>query len=274
MVPVINIVLMGVSALIAIGLPVGLFLFWRRRKGLKLMPLLAGAAVFIVFSLVLESLLHSIVLAPDPLTGAIALKSQPVLYVLYGCLAAGIFEETGRFLAFLLLRKRYSGVGTALSYGIGHGGIEAVLLVGLSMVSSIAIAVMINTGGTDVVALLGPTGPEVVDSLVSTSTALFLISGFERVFAIAIQISLSVIVWYAVTTKGKLWLYPAAILLHALIDVAAAVYQTGAALNIYLVEGSVAAAAVIVAVLAWLVHKKYKVAETPEPIAPESLPAS
>jgi uncharacterized membrane protein YhfC len=262
MVPTINMVFMGISAFIAIALPIVLFLFWRKTRGLKFIPLLVGAAVFVVFALILESLLHTIVLHPDPETGYIALTETPALYILYGCLAAGIFEETGRFIAFQLLKRRYSGVSTGLSYGIGHGGIESILLAGLAMISNLVLAFLINSGSTEALAALGPTGPQIIDQLVTAPSALFMLAGFERICAMAIQISLSVIVWYAVTTPGKIWLFPAAIILHGLADVAAAYYQTTADVSIYLVEGSTFLMALILIVTAWNVHKKYKVVET------------
>ena len=54
------------------------------------------------------------------------------LYALYGGLAAGLFEETGRLLAFRFILKPHTARITALSYGIGHGGIEAFWVMGLS----------------------------------------------------------------------------------------------------------------------------------------------
>jgi uncharacterized membrane protein YhfC len=70
---------MAISALIAIGLPVGLFLVWRRRFKLKLVPALVGAGMFFVFVLILEQLLHVVVLQPAA-DGSIALRqSAPLL---------------------------------------------------------------------------------------------------------------------------------------------------------------------------------------------------
>jgi len=56
---------------------------------------------------------------------------------------------------------------------------------------------------------------------------MFLLSGVERIFAIGIQISLSVIVFYSVFCKNKLWLFPLAIIMHAIIDITPAAFQVG-----------------------------------------------
>ena len=71
------------------------------------------------------------------------------------------------------------------------------------------------------------------DALAATPTALaapasyFLVVGVERLVAICLHIALSVLVFQAVKRPGKRWLYPAAILLHAGMDVFAALYQRG-----------------------------------------------
>ena len=51
---------------------------------------------------------------------------------------AGIFEETGRFLAFkTVLRKKQGKDINALMYGAGHGGFEAAALLGITMINNI-----------------------------------------------------------------------------------------------------------------------------------------
>jgi len=253
-VPGLSIVFMAISLIISIGLPIFLFLFWRRKYGLKLIPLLVGAAAFYIFAMVLERLLHSVVLQPAA-DGTIGLlKYSPLLFVLYTIFAAGGFEETARFLSFQLLKKKFRGIGTGLSYGIGHGGIEAILLAGLSLISMIYISVMINNGNAsalgDSPALLAQ-----INGLTSQAPGLFLISGAERIMALTIHISLSIIVWRSVNAKGRLWLYPVAIALHALADTPASLLQAGVFQNAFLVEGVTLVIAVLIAFAAYRVCK-------------------
>jgi len=254
-VPVLSIVFMAVSAILAIGVPVCLFVVFRKKFGLKVVPMLAGIAGFVIFALVLEALVHRIVI------GRFISPSTPALYVIYAVFMAGLFEETARFIAFNLLRKKYEGIGTALSYGIGHGGIEAILLAGLAMISSIATSIIINTGNIESI-----TGSLKGDALAAaniqlqalfvTAPYIFLISGFERVFTIAVHISLSVVVFYSVFGKNKLWLYPLAILLHAIVDVPAVIFQIGGIKSIFLVEGIVCLFAVCLVFFAKYLHGK------------------
>lgn len=255
---------MAASALLSIGAPIGLLVYFRKRCGGKLVPALVGAAAFAVFALGLEQLLHSLVLRPDA-QGNIELMNRPVLYMLYGSLAAGAFEETARFLSFRLLKRRYGGVGTALSYGAGHGGIEAILVGGLSMINAIAMSAIVN-GGNAAMLTSGENGALVAAKLQAIAAApptQFLLAGAERMFALAIHIALSVIVFYSVYEKRRAWLYPAAILLHALIDAPAALGQTGVLTNVWAIEGLVLVSAAALAVLAAFTHRKLKPEGTP-----------
>jgi uncharacterized membrane protein YhfC len=261
MVPTLSILNMVIAAAIAIGLPVALFLMWKKRYDLKLIPLLVGAGMFVAFALVLEPLLHQVILKPSA-DGDIALmRDAPLLFVLYAALAAGIFEETARLIAFTFLKRRYEGIGTGLSYGIGHGGIEAILLAGLVMINNIVLSIMINTGFA---AALGdlPQVTAAIDNLINTDAHLFLIGGLERIAALAIQISLSVLMWIAVNNR-KLWLYPVAIALHALIDVPAALAQAGILKSTLLIETIVFALAAATVIVAVRVYRKQKSNEPP-----------
>lgn len=259
MVPDLSIIFMAVSALLSFGAPIALFLVWRKKYQLKLAPLLFGAAAFIVFAMVLEQLLHMVVLHPNA-DGSIALaQSNPLLYMLYGIFAAGIFEETARFLSFKILKRKFSGIGTGLSYGIGHGGIEAIMLVGLTMIGSILLSISINSGNTALIA----SDPAIMDQIEAQVEAiagiepmLFLISGIERIIAIAVHISLSMLMWRAASAKGKLWLYPVSIVLHAIVNIAPVMYQTNILKNILLVEGLIIIPTILIAIASYNVCKK------------------
>lgn len=50
-------------------------------------------------------------------------------------------------------------------------------------------------------------------------------SVYERLIAMTFHVCMSVWVYKAVSQKGKIWLYPAAIVMHALTDFFAALYQ-------------------------------------------------
>ena len=258
MVPTANLIMMLVNAVLGIAIPV--FLAWWAVKKHKanLPAILFGAAVFLVFALVLESTVHQIVLKGA--RGA-AIQGNILYYALYGGLMAGLFEETGRFVAMkFLLKKEPSTTRPGVAYGLGHGGAEMAVLFGLSMISTFAMAVMINAGQLDQLTSTAPAEAQEqlaaqLEQIKTTGAGAYLIGLWERFSALILQVSLSILVWAAARKGGKwLWLFPAAILLHALVDGVAVILakHTGAVT----VELIILAMAVAVAGLAWLVARK------------------
>ena len=152
-----------------------------------------------------------------------------------------------------MLKKRKNRE-TSISYGIGHGGFEVVLLVGIAYIQYFAYAVMINTGlfGT-IVEQVQAQAPSQVDSLNAVVT---LLTGFsfadlgmaivERVFAFLFHVGAPILVFYACRDKQRFWLYPLAIVLHAALDFVAALYSLKVVtLSMWALEGIIAAFALL-----------------------------
>lgn len=264
-VPTLSMVFMAVSILIGFGLPLAMFLYFRLKKKADILPFFVGCAVMLLFALVLEAMVHRVILGSS-VGGKI--QNNVWLYAVYGGLMAGLFEETGRFLAFkTVLKKHQHRDVNALMYGAGHGGIEAVVLLGITMINNLTYSVIINAGSTE--ALLAPlTGDlkaqvqSAIQALCTTPAHHFLLGGVERIFAVALQISLSVLVWFAAKRPGKRCLFPAAIGLHALVD-AATVILSGKCGNLILVEVGVGVFALLYVLIAKLVWKANAQKEAP-----------
>lgn len=223
-VPAISIVAMCISAVLCIAIPIVL-LFIFRKKGADIPPFFVGCLVFFVFAMILEQIVHTVVL------GTPAGKTiQNNLWILgiYGGLMAGLFEETGRLVAFKLPLKKFREKNVnALMYGAGHGGCEAFLIFALTMISNMVISVMINTGAIAIINAQLPADQvelffEQVQPLTTTAPGMYFVGLIERVLAIAFHICLSVLVWFAVK-KNKTILYVISILLHAVMDFIAVV---------------------------------------------------
>ena len=249
--------------MIAIGtaIPLGLSIWWIRTRKEKMGTILIGAATWFVFAVILESIPKAFLFNPSNPIGR-AVTGSAFLYVLAGALLAGLFEETGRLIAFRAVLKNRTNKETSVSHGIGHGGFEAFFMLVVTGVQYLVYASMINAGrfqdlidaaaakGADVSAI--ETLPEAIMSLTPSSVC---IAGLERVFAIMLHIGLSVLVFYAVK-RSKIGLYFLAVLLHMLFDVPAALYQVGIIKNVYFVEVLIGVYAVIFFVT--VIKKLYK----------------
>ena len=252
-VSIVSIAFMVVSLLVSIAIPVVLFVYFRKKKRADILPFFIGCAVMVLFAFVLEGGLN---FAISRSALGDRLTQNVWALAIYGGLMAGLFEETGRFLAFRTILKKYQYKDeNALMYGAGHGGIEALAILGIASINNIIYSLLINTGHTSI--LTGPLSgdlleqvEEAIQTLITTPSYQFLLGGLERILAVAMQISLSVLVWFAVKKKERRYLYPVAILLHCLID-AIVVLMSQGGVSPLLIEGVLAAETVVVAVFAW-----------------------
>lgn len=244
------------AGILAILIPIGAVIFFKlKNKDVKLRYVFVGAVTFVVFALILEQVIHYFMLP--------IVTKNTAAYVIYGILAAGIFEETGRFVAYKLFCKKESDPKASIMYGLGHGGIESIILLGLTMLSYAITAVTINVMGMESVMSTVPA--EQVDVVMAQFTSLTqfamstaLINVAERLIAITLHVSLSVVVFASIKMKGKLWLFPAAIALHAIFDIPAALYQRGVITNMPLVEVLLFVEAVIISFVSVKVYKMMK----------------
>ena len=249
-----NIIGMVFSLVVSVGLPIVLGIIVYKKTHAKVSSCFIGAGIFVVFALILEQILHVIVLAimgPD-------FQSKTVLFGLYAALAAGLFEETGRLVAMKFFMKKNLDKGNALMYGVGHGGVEAILLVGLTYVNNIVIAIMINTGTIQLsMSQLEPAMQKAtyqqLQPLWMSPSYVFYMAGVERVAAVILQICLSVLVYKCVKTGQKKFI-AGAILLHFLVDFVTVV-TAGFGMPMWVVEIEVV---VIAAIIAWGVVKIYR----------------
>ena len=247
------------SLLVAFGVPVGLGVaVCRRQKGM-FHAIMIGAFCFIVGAYVLEQILHTVVLVTWP-----GIRENALAFTVYGCLAAGIFEESARLFGLRALCKRNASPATGFAYGVGHGGIEAIMLVGVSMVSNLIIMTMINSGNAQglVEGLEGDQlalAQEQLSQMAALPSDQWFAAGFERLCAMALHLALSMLVWMVVTRRLPMWGYGLAIALHAVSNVPAALYQCGIG-TIWVIE---IATFVLVAGVVALVRQLYRRAPAP-----------
>lgn len=131
-----------------------------------------------------------------------------LVYALGLAFTAGLFELSGRYAGARLLRKNLT-FRRAVVMGLGHGGIEAVILTGLSYVSNIAFLVTMMTGSLDAqIASLTAAGTDAShliamrETVLSTGAGLFLLAGLERVLAMTCHTCMTTMVCFGVA-KGK-----------------------------------------------------------------------
>lgn len=197
------------------------------RKNAEIKYAVAGAVVFFSFALVLEKMLHVVVL---PL---IDQEKQTWLYVLYGALAAGIFEEIPRYYVLKIMDKKKSlGTYDALQYGLGHGGFEMTILVGLTGISHFFLERKVNALGLATILKDIPPAyhgqvKESIQALASIQGVQIILPLVERILALSFHLAMALLAYFIVRGFLKKSALVLAVGLHFLMDLPAMLFQVG-----------------------------------------------
>jgi uncharacterized membrane protein YhfC len=223
-----SIAAMVVSLVLSAVVPIAAAVWCLARCKKTFRDILTGAVIFIVFVLALERSMHLYFLVTN--FEASMILDNPWIYAVYGAFAAGIFEETGRFIGFKFLLRGRERWEDGVAYGIGHGGIESLLIGGAAAAQNLYLSLMMRAGS------LPEAFEQFRSALADTAPYLFLISGVERMFAMALQVALSLLVLYGVREKKFRYIIYA-VLIHAAVDFPAALYQKGVISSVFAIEG-------------------------------------
>jgi uncharacterized membrane protein YhfC len=244
-----------VSILGMVLLPIILWRYFTRKFMLSWKLILAGGLTFIasqVLHIPLVLGLNSILKGASLLVNAIILG-----------LLAGIFEETARYLLFKFILKNSRSWKEGMLIGLGHGGTEAILI---GIFAALTLANMVAYRNIDLSTV--PSVPaeqlelakQQVNAFWSTQPYVALLGFFERVFAMCLHVSLSIMVLYALAYQKQIWFW-LALLWHAFVD-GVAVY-IGQTVGVLQVEGLVAIFALISIWLVFVMRSKFSQVEAP-----------
>lgn len=173
---------------ICLILPIASSILICKKYKANLNAVLIGALIFIFFQL----------LTRIPLLNYLYTQSwflnftvtNPLIYGFFLATTAGLFEEIGRFIAFKFFFKNNNlTLNNGITYGIGHGGIEAILIVAI---------------------------PVILTGFVGEWNEI-LLSSIERLLAITLHIGLSLYVLYSVKHKKHAYLL-LAIIIHTVVN--------------------------------------------------------
>lgn len=209
-----------INIIISFGIPIGALVYFIRKKNRCVKPYFIGMLVFFISQMILRiPLLNNVISKMDWYMEMSTF--YPVIVMIFLGLTAGVFEEVGRYLGFKIALRNNRRWIDGIAFGIGHGGIEAMILLGMASLQNLFI--VISKGNESVLNILYSNGPYI------------LLGGLERIFAIMIHIGLTMIVLYGIN-KNKIRYLFLAIILHGLVDFIV-VLLSSLGINILLVEG-------------------------------------
>lgn len=205
----------GVSLVCTLILPVVLLIVLLVTRKLNPLPLLAGFASFFISQILLRIPLLQ-VLGTQSWFAAFA--THTVVYVIVvGGLSAGLFEETARLVGAKLL-KQHRTYRDMISFGLGHGLCEVILLIGLGQVNNLLFCFLLRD--PQLAASLGFGNDllqAITQQLAAASPVTVYLGILERVSAVLYHVFATCLVFLAVKRRRPA-LYLAAILAHTVFN--------------------------------------------------------
>lgn len=205
----------------------GLFFAQHNRYG---KPLLLGSVTFFVVQMVIRIPLLQYVL-PKMMWYRVMTLSNPVFTALFLGGTAALFEVGGRFIVMRYWLTQHRRYLDGIAFGVGHGGIEAIMLAGIPII----LTVIAGQGGDD---------------------GLLLAGGVERVSAMLMQIGWSVMVLRGIRDRKYIWVWIAGGI-HMLTDtmVVLSAPQIG---SVWLMEGVIGAIALLMTLYIYYEYKRQR----------------
>jgi len=229
-------------------LPIIAAIYFSRKFKLSWKLFLAGGLTFIA-----SQVLH----IPLVLALTSTFRSWGIVaYAIVLGLLAGIFEETARYILFKFIRKDNKTWNEGFFIGLGHGGTEAIIF---GVLAAVGFVNMLAYRNIDLATIRSIPADQLelakqqVAAYWSAPFYLAILGMVERIFAICLHISLSVMVLYSIVNKKPVWFW-LAILWHAIVD-ASAVYL-GQYINAISLEGIIGIYAIIsLGIVFWMKPK-------------------
>ncbi len=242
------------SGLLEIFIPIILGLWVGSKLGAKWSVFLIGGALWII-ALVIRLPINNYasIWVYNNFSGAVYIY----LSIAIPSLTAGIFEEGARWVAFRFAIKDHK-LENGIMYGVGHGGMESILLVGVSVLATAITAYFYPQTLTSAQ----------LNAISSTPEWVAFVGLWERLAAIAFHIGMSVLILQSLRQKQP-YLVGVAVASHFFLNFTA-VYASQ--WGIFASEAVTTAWGLVALWYVWTTWKSYKAEMAAAPVAqmPES----
>ncbi len=262
-IPPLTMVYMFITFALSFILPIVVWIILSARIKGMLSAIIVGALGFVVPQIVIRlNILQLLQLSPTYLEFA---NNNVTLFSFLLGFSAALFETVGRVMVFYFMRNRLSYI-YGMGAGLGHGGIEAIYIVGLTYINNLIFSLMINTQGVSGVAASlnnDTTIQGIVDSILATPSSHFLVAGVERLSVMVIHVALSLIICYGFVANKLPICIALVLFLHTTLDTVS-VLMSYNGLSIIAIELFVIAFAIASLVTIVMIKKHFPLQEIPK----------
>jgi len=197
-----------IALLVTIALPIAAAVWINKRLGVGWMVLMYGAiAYFIVqiFSLLTFSGLLALV---ENRTLALSDRAFIILQLFLSIVVAVLFGVTIRWLGMRFLKEDLQTVETAFGFGLGYGGIESVIMVGFSLLTTF-ISMLSNINIDPTSSSLAPEVIAQIEQLWAVPAYIPLSGIVERIATLVMHITVTILILQVFKRKKTIWLLAA-----------------------------------------------------------------
>lgn len=213
-----------VTLFISLLLPIIVYVVYglaNKGKGVWTAWLLGAAGFFVMQILIRLPILSVLSILPGYQA---FVQEHYVVYCLVLALTAGLFEVIARYAVAKIMSKKLT-FHRGIAAGLGHGGIESIVIIGLTYINNLTYIIMINTGTFDKLveetAAMGVDTSSLImmrDTLIGTGSALFYLAGYERVLTMIAHTAMSLLVCYFVWKKKDVLGIVICLIIHSTVD--------------------------------------------------------
>lgn len=223
----------SIALLIDVAFPIIVTIWFKRRYGSTWRLWLYGVVIFVLFQLITRvPLMMYLGIIVGPIIAESTILAVGWLGV--ASVTAGLVEEIGRWLGYRYLFPRVRAEhnwANGVMYGLGHGGVESIVLVGGIVLSNLLSYVFISRlDPSQMSALLSPDQAEAMltalEQFQTMPPWLPLLGGLERILTLPVQVCLSLLVLQGFVRRERRWLW-IAILAHTVVNFVAALVASG-----------------------------------------------
>ena len=199
----------AIAIIIEVGLPLAAGIWLMRKYKSSWVLILTGLVTYALAELIHIPALNGIkTLFSNGTLASPASRWIPLVNGLIVGALAGIIENCVRWIGFKVNGKRSDPFRSAVSLGIGHGGLE-LILVGVLLAINLGSVLFYNAGAQIAKGVSTTSVQSVLAQITSFWAAPWYYAPlglFEHLVTFAAQLALSVMVWRAVAKSQPLWL--------------------------------------------------------------------
>lgn len=219
-----TIIAVCITLFVSLILPLIIYIVYgvkNKGKGVWTAWLLGAAGFFVMQVIIRVPIVNVLSMLPG---FTLFVQRHYVLYCLILAVTAALFEVIGRYAVAKILSKKLSFT-KGVAAGLGHGGIEAMVLIGMTYINNLLYIVMINSGSYDMLieqtAAMGVDASPLLtirETLLAASAGMFYLAGYERVLTMILHTALSLLVCYFVWKKKDVLGILVCVLIHTIVD--------------------------------------------------------